>query len=196
MDAVKRRHADRFEWTRVSKRRFALTHVESDAFTGYAALLELTEVEAPLMVECCGESLCIADAGHLWLQHFPQGEHHVVTTMFDETGRVVQWYIDICKGQGVDQRGVPYLDDLYLDVVVLPGGRVELLDEDELDDALRSGDITPFDHSLAHAEARRVQAAIREGRFAILDLADAHRALLTDLLQPFGSELAWKGISR
>ena len=73
---------------------------------------------------------------------------------------------------------------------------MELLDEDELDDALRSGDITPLDHSLAHVEARRVQTAIREGRFAILDLADAHRALLTDLLQPFGPDLAWKGISR
>lgn len=196
MAGVKRRYADRFEWKRGSKRKFASTYIESDAFTGYVTLLEWTEFDSPLLVEYGAESFCIADAGHQWLQHFPREKRHAVTTMFDETGRVVQWYIDICKAQGVDQRGVPYLDDLYLDVTVLPDGRVHLLDENELDDALHNGDITPLDHSLAHEEARRVQAAIREGRFAILDLADAHRAQLTDLLQPFGSDLAWEGDSR
>ena len=190
MAGVKRRYADRFEWKWGSKRKFASTYIESDAFTGYVTLLEWTEFDSPLLVEYGEESFCIADAGHQWLQHFPRGKRHAVTTMFDETGRVVQWYIDICKVQGVDQRGVPYLDDLYLDVTVLPDGRVHLLDENELDDALHNGDITLSDHALAHDEARSVQRAIRERHFAILDLADVHRVLLSDRLQPLGSEYA------
>ena len=42
----------------------------------------------------------------------------------------------------VTDQGVPWFDDLYLDVVVVKNGEVFLLDEDELEDALGRNDIT------------------------------------------------------
>ena len=35
------------------------------------------------------------------------------------------------------QDGIPYEDDLYLDVVIVHDGRIHLLDEDELEQAYR-----------------------------------------------------------
>ncbi|WP_240620311.1 DUF402 domain-containing protein [Peribacillus acanthi] len=32
----------------------------------------------------------------MWLQQFPWGKNHSVTTMLDANGDIVQWYIDIC----------------------------------------------------------------------------------------------------
>lgn len=30
-------------------------------------------------------------------------QHHSVTTMFDDKGQIVQWYIDICLANGVSE---------------------------------------------------------------------------------------------
>ena len=45
-------------------------------------------------------------------------------------------------GQGKDTDGVAYIDDLYLDLVVYPDGTVLEDDMDELEEALRNGDIS------------------------------------------------------
>ena len=54
----------------------------------------------------------------------------------------MQYYIDVAKEYEIDDRGLPYFDDLYLDVVLLPNGKMYILDEDELEDAYKSGDVT------------------------------------------------------
>ena len=50
---------------------------------------------------------------------------------------------------GVDERGILYYDDLYLDIVALPNNEVFLLDELELEKALKSKDITEKEYTLA-----------------------------------------------
>jgi predicted RNA-binding protein associated with RNAse of E/G family len=45
-------------------------------------------------------------------------------------------------GKGKDTDGVAYIDDLYLDLVVYPDGTVLEDDMDELEEALRCGDIS------------------------------------------------------
>ena len=40
------------------------------------------------------------------------------------------------KIQGIDADGIPYFDDLYLDLVVYPGGTIIVDDMDELEEAL------------------------------------------------------------
>src|SRR5690606_26499018 len=107
------------------------------------------ELKEPLYKEYNGKKICLADQGYIWMQHYPKGEHFVVTTMFDDQGKVVQWYIDICKTQGLTEQRVPWFDDLYLDVVVLPSGEIFLMDEDELQDAFIAGDVTSRDVIMA-----------------------------------------------
>lgn len=43
-----------------------------------------------------------------------------MTTVINEKGEVVQWYFDITLANALTKEGVPYFDDLFLDVVVLP----------------------------------------------------------------------------
>ena len=70
--------------------------------------------------------------------------------MLDNQKQLVQYYIDVTKRvKKIDDRGLPYFDDLYLDVVLLPNGEVYVLDEDELEDAYKIGDVTKEEYELA-----------------------------------------------
>lgn len=159
-----------------------MARVDEADFAGHATLLLIDAVSVPLVGPRSG--LRLADAGFAWMAYFPDGAHHTVTTMFDAAGEVIQWYVDICREHGLDETGVPWFDDLYLDLVVYPDGRVVLLDADELDDALAHCAITQAEHDLAWREARRLLAAIEAGQFGPSQLAPrsaAHRALLLRL---------------
>ena len=55
----------------------------------------------------------------------------------------------IFSGKHIDEKGMPCIEDLFLDIAVLPSGQVITLDADELQDALDKGEITAddFDHA-------------------------------------------------
>jgi predicted RNA-binding protein associated with RNAse of E/G family len=159
--------------------------VAEDGFTGYVALLQIDAMSEPFVGPRSG--LRLADAGFAWMTHFPHGAHHTVTTMYDAAGQVIQWYIDICRAHGVDEADVPWFDDLYLDIVVYPDGRVVVLDEDELDAALVAGAITQEDHDLAWHEARQLLDRIERNTLGPAELARRSAAHRTRLLALDGS---------
>jgi len=175
---MKRKFSDRANWRRILKKSYACVPMNEARFRGFVTLFRIHELREPLWREYGGKRVCLADRGYLWMQHYPKGEHFVVTTMFNDAGRVVQWYIDICKTQGVTEQQVPWFDDLFLDIVVLPGGETLLLDEDELEEALDEGQITERDAEMAERTARRVLESIRNKRFPFFRLSVEHRRLL------------------
>lgn len=176
--AMKRKRADRADWRRITQRRFAVTYLDGPEFTGYVALLWIDAVRAPMWDAFFGRGVTVADVGYSWLQHFPSDGHAIVTTMFDAGGNIIEWYVDIIADHGVGDDGVPWYDDLYLDVVALPTGEVAIVDGDELNAALRAGDIDENLHEMAWSEALQVREAIHLGQFDLFRLAPAHRALL------------------
>lgn len=171
---VKRKRADRASWSRVTKRRFAMTYMDVQDFRGYVTLLCIDEVREPLIMDFADGPVCVADTGYAWLQHFPQGANYTVTANFNVQGECVRWYIDICKPYLLDEQGMLWYDDLYLDLDVAPSGAVEVLDADELDAALKSGEVTPVDYELAWRELNTVMTALEEDMFPLLWLAEAH----------------------
>lgn len=92
----------------------------------------------------------------------------MVTAMFDNREQIVEWYIDTCRNQGVTDQGVPWFDDLYLDVVVLKNGEIFLVDEDELEEALQRGHISTQEAELANRTAADVLHQIDAHVFPIL----------------------------
>lgn len=81
---MKRKRADRQPWPRILRWRFAKQFMEAEDYTGHMTLLCLDAVREPLWVTfATGERVCIVDNGYTWLQHFPRGAHHSITTMFD-----------------------------------------------------------------------------------------------------------------
>jgi hypothetical protein len=179
---MKRKFSDRANWRRILKRNYACFPMDDPCFRGFVTLYRIQELRDPLWKEYNGRRMCLADKGYLWMQHFPKGEHFVVTTMFDPKGQVVQWYIDICKTQGLTDQQVPWFDDLYLDIVKLPTGEVLLLDEDELEEALDDGIITQKDSDMAERTAARLLEQIRSHKFPYFELSIKHREILLDRL--------------
>ncbi|WP_234340288.1 DUF402 domain-containing protein [Gorillibacterium timonense] len=124
------------------------------------------------------QRFCIADQGYYWLQHFPTNLHHSMTTMFDDEGQIVQHYIDICYRNGVSTENIPWMDDLYLDIIVLPSGTVIQKDAEELEQALLDGSIDKGLYHLAKDEAEKLFIQIEQGNFPLLKLAEEHKDLL------------------
>ncbi len=87
----------------------------------------------------------------------PQNDWYCITAMMDENGKVLLWYIDMTAKQGIDVDGVPYFDDLYLDLVVYPDGTIIVDDMDELEEALSKKDITQEQFNLAVETSHRLQ---------------------------------------
>lgn len=179
---MKQRAADRLPWPRVTARRFATHTFATTEFQGVATLLCIDAVHEPLWVDWQGHHFCICDSGYTWLQHFPTNTHYAVTTQFNTQGQVVQWYIDICNYHWIDERGIPWWEDLYLDLLVFPDGGCHIVDADELDDALQRGVIDTSLHMLAWQEARHLQSTIQAGTFPLLALANTHRLYLLQSL--------------
>lgn len=175
---MKQRAADRLPWPRVTAGRFVTHAFATTEFQGVATLLCIDAVREPLWVDWQGHRSCICDSGYTWLQHFPTNTHYAVTTQFNEQGQVVQWYIDSCNHHWVDERGIPWWEDLYLALLVFPDGGCHIADADERDDPLHRGVIDTNLHTLAWQEARHLQSTIQAGAFPLLALANAHRLYL------------------
>jgi uncharacterized protein len=179
---LKRKYGNRADWKRVEKRKYAQTHLNTKDFQGYITLLETVKVKKPLLTRYGDKEVCIVDNGYMWLQHFPFGKHHSVTTMFDANGEIVQWYIDICLENGVED-DVPWMDDLYLDIVVLPSGEIFLLDEDDLEQAYKSGTISKEKYDLAHNEMKEIMSQLDNDECRLITLAQEHKRMLENELK-------------
>ncbi|CAN5738614.1 DUF402 domain-containing protein [soil metagenome] len=170
----RRKYADRTRWVRVLERSFAVKRLETTEFNGFVTRLNLLKVLEPLFVTSVGQRLCIADAGYTWLQHFPDNSRYCVTTVLNPAGEVVHFYIDIADKTGVSDEGIPWWDDVYLDVLAVPGVGSEIIDEDDLKEGLAQGVISEEDAERARAEADRLKSLIDKGEFPLLDLAPKH----------------------
>ncbi|WP_107838017.1 DUF402 domain-containing protein [Metasolibacillus meyeri] len=170
---MKRRYLQRNNWTRVVRSDYRELQIEDD-FTGYIALIQMHEVTEPLIKKYGDKELCIVDKRYSWLQQLPFHEHFAVTTMFDQDGEVIQWYIDITYENGVEH-GMPYMDDLFLDIVVLPTGEVIQKDQDELAWALEKHIITQQQYELAYQTFHDVLARIDEDNFPYFAMSEKHR---------------------
>ncbi len=69
----------------------------------------------------------------------------------NENEEILLWYIDMIADQGADPDGVPYFDDLYLDLIVYPDGTIKEDDMDELAETLAQKEISEEQYPLLFA---------------------------------------------
>lgn len=94
--------------------------------------------------------------------------------MFNEKNEIVQWNIDITTHNGVED-GVPYMEDLFLDLIVLPSGEIIKKDLDEIEEALNEGWITNDQYNLAFLTFNCIYEDLLNGTFKYLKLSTVHR---------------------
>lgn len=120
--------------------------VDEKGIVGYVSLIKIKEVNRPFMAG----DICLYNNDYSELCFLPDGGNWTLFAIYNDKDEIVEWYIDITKKNALDENGNPYCDDLYLDAVLMPDGTLLVLDEDELKNALDSGDITTDEYYYAY----------------------------------------------
>lgn len=153
---MKRRFAHKPDWNRVLKREFKIEFIDNEELKGYISSIGIKEITEPLTIQTKGIDYCIVDKDYSWIQYFPENKNFVLTVMIDDKDNIIQWYFDISEKYELTNEGIPFYDDLFLDIVVLTTGEVILLDEDELKDALEKNEITEKQYKDAESQAKEL----------------------------------------
>ena len=128
---------------------FYQKRIENDYFSGYACYLKMKNVIKPLKVNDGEFQACLLDENYEWLELYPDNENYAITIMLDDNNNLIEYYFDIAREVGI-LNGVPYEDDLYLDMLIKPDGSYLVLDEEELIDAYNSLNITKEELDMAY----------------------------------------------
>ncbi|WP_158598344.1 DUF402 domain-containing protein [Falsibacillus albus] len=136
---MKKKYGDRLDWKRVKQRNYHVRVLGNHGNLTYETRLDLQKVSPSLYVQYDQQRICIAADGYTWIQWFRFELPYTLTAMIDETGKVVQYYYDLCFDQGFDaKRNSPWYLDAYLDLVLLPDKQMYILDEDDLEEAVNT----------------------------------------------------------
>jgi predicted RNA-binding protein associated with RNAse of E/G family len=91
------------------------------------------------------EGRVIADSGFSVIWFIYRGRWYDIGKFYDKAGTFLGYYCDIVKPTDkllLNHARTATLTDLYLDLWITPHGKVYVLDEDELQEALRRGHIS------------------------------------------------------
>lgn len=164
---LKRKYADVKKVKEIIDSKYVNMPVNTEEFKGNISFVEIFEASKEWIVDKGNpEERCILGKGIKWLEIYPEGKNYSITSIYNKNNEIVEWYIDIADKIGVED-GIPYEDDLYLDVVILPEGKVILLDEDELEDTYEKNLITKEQYDLSYKMANEI---MENGKNRINDL--------------------------
>ena len=130
--------------------------VDEPFFKGVACIVKLQNVAKPKYIDHGKEKICIIDNGYSLIEAYPDNGKYALTIMLDDRGTLIEWYFDIAKSIGIEN-GVPFEDDLYLDMAIMPDGEKIILDEDELLAARNEGIISQDDLDGAYNTLRELE---------------------------------------
>lgn len=119
---------------------------------------------APLVID--GTEVLAAGYGATWFLY--KDAPWDIARVYRPDGIWTGYYIDVLEPvtwQGEDPSTLRPLVDLFLDVWISPDGPATVLDEDELHEAARRGQVTPEQESEAEAVLRDILQGVRNGTF-------------------------------
>lgn len=170
---------------KINKRRFAdspkkranvlaveqkMLEIYENDFCGNVFLNDFTQVKNPTLLE---NGLCLIDANYKWLQFYDDDSKICLTAIYNEKNEIVEWYFDIAREIG-KENGVPYEDDLYLDVVLKPNGETVLLDEDELKEVFERMEMTKKEFDEAYEIARNLMKRLQGNQDKVRDFTNKY----------------------
>lgn len=140
-------------------------------FNGDIALIKFDKMYEPYMIK--NINLCIANDGYKWLEFYNYDKKIRLTAMYNENNEIIEWYFDIAKKIG-KENGIPYEEDLYLDVVVTPNGDIKLLDEDELNDAYNRLEVNKETYDMAYNETNKLMKKLENNKNKLKEFTDKY----------------------
>ncbi|MDO4962921.1 MAG: DUF402 domain-containing protein [bacterium] len=93
--------------------------------------------------------LKVIDNNYYIIEILPKNENYAIRAYLDSEKNLIERYIDITNGCGIDlDSKIPYYDDLYLDITIT-NNNVEVLDEEELENAYQNNLIDSDTYNIA-----------------------------------------------
>ena len=108
------------EWKCIERKSYRQKRIKNPDFSGFLALIDIERVKEKQVWSWGQESLTVCDDGMKWLIIVPENGKYAVTVYMNQEYRPVLWYIDIIDGIGVDEDGMFFVSDLFLDLLVSP----------------------------------------------------------------------------
>lgn len=153
---MKKKHADYSKIKDILEKDFKKLDTKTDPEFGAVCLLNVKKVEKMWRVPReNGEDEVILDMGYRWLTLYPREGNFAIIAVFNAKSELVEFYFDIAKKVKYKTR-IPYIIDLYLDIVLTKKNEVIFLDEDELEEAFKLLDIKQKDYELAKKTADKI----------------------------------------
>lgn len=102
----------------------------------------------------------IAKPGYVWTTKWEVGKPYIVTKFQDADRDLIAVYCDVARPVQASEGGFSFTD-LYLDVFQLPGQDPIVLDEDELEDAVKAAYITQDEAEVAQEIASELMLSLK-----------------------------------
>ena len=169
--SLKKRFADRRkEFSRRIDLEQITKSVNEPNFMGDVYIDWFKKVEKPFYLD---NGLCVLDTNYKWIEFYDYSSRVKLTAIYNEKNEIVEWYFDIAREIGKED-GVPYEDDLYLDVLLRPDGEVVLLDEDELKEAFDRREMTQQEYDEAYKVANDLMERLKGKRDEVKAFTDRY----------------------
>ena len=112
----------------------------------YICIKHIFKIQEPF---CLKNGFCLIGNDYYIVEVLCENENYTTRIFFNNEKEEILKYYDIVNKVGLDKEiMVPYYEDLYLDVVV-KDSKIDILDEDELETAYNSEEITEEQYKLA-----------------------------------------------
>lgn len=147
------KYAD-FPMQYVEEKNFKYMYINEVDYKGYLSQIHIKKANQPPK-ELGEDYIERANSGYKWLEFYPENSNIAMTVCYNNENKILQWYFDIINNVGIENNN-PYFEDLYLDVVLTSENKIELLDEDEIEEALRLNDITKCQYDMAYKTAKEL----------------------------------------
>ena len=132
----------------------------------YVSLKELIHLTEPFIIN---NGVTAMDDGYYIIEMVPKTGHQALRIFLNDKKEIVEYYFDIIKESGITEENVPYYKDLYLDVTIQKNGDINILDEDELEQALKEEKITNEEYNLAIEEKNKLLEEIKNNTNKLLN---------------------------
>lgn len=142
----------------VDEKKFKYMYIDDEDFKGYLGQIHIIKANQPPK-ELGEDYIERANSGCKWLEFYPENSNIAMTVAFNQENKILNWYFDIINKIGIENDN-PYFEDLYLDVTLTPQNKMELLDEEELEEALKIGDVSKEQYDLAYKTAKELMKKI------------------------------------
>lgn len=146
---------------------------KDEKLNGYIALKYVKEISKPLSAFSNGKKYVGLDKGYSILEYVPLDRKYNCRIFFDEINRPLCFYFDINNGSGIEN-GIPWYDDLYLDVTMECPAITEIGYYIRLDDE--------FEFKMAKKEGKIDEDTYHNGYKVAIDLMQELRDQKNDIV--------------